>query len=518
LVRLLEIEYPALWIGTRHHRNTNNQPLDFSDKPYLLPIYQDKAEEIIIVKCVQAGITEWLICDTLSFCDRGAAVFYVLPTQPLRNTFVPNRISKLRDLVPYYGKRLREIKQGSDSSQMKHFGKGTMKLVGSNSLSEFGEFPADVVTIDEYDLCDQDNIKYARDRNQAAKIKYYRSVGNPTIDNNGIDELFRTSDQKFWHIKCDHCEEWQPLDFFVNVVRQKNESTWELQDSTWKEDLDRDIGLYCKKCHQPIDRLKKGEFVSAHPQLKISGYQLSHLFVSTVQIRELWALFNQALGDETKKQVFYNRRLGLTYVSTGAKLTQALLDICVEDYFDLSTIEQSVMGVDVGTKLHLEIREKDRIIHIASHPNFSDLDDLMTQFNVAICVIDAMPETRKAKEFQAKHRGKVWLCRYSTQPNLEAIKRNEDDQSIEADRTQTLDGSHAEILQKKIGLPTNYRSLDNGDFLNQMCAPTRVWDEDRQRYKWVEPSGIPDHYRHAHNYAYIANQMLQSGKPFIRFG
>src|SRR3990172_6402908 len=129
LVRLLEIEYPALWIGTRHHRNTNNQPLDFSDKPYLLPIYQDKAEEIVIVKCVQAGITEWLICDTLSFCDRGAAVFYVLPTQPLRNTFVPNRISKLRDLVPYYGKRLREIKQGSDSSQMKHFGRGTMKLV-----------------------------------------------------------------------------------------------------------------------------------------------------------------------------------------------------------------------------------------------------------------------------------------------------------------------------------------------------------------------------------------------------
>jgi hypothetical protein len=239
----------------------------------------------------------------------------------------------------------------------------------------------------------------------------------------------------------------------------------------------------------------------------ISGYQLSQLFMPTVQVKELWALFQEGLGDETKKQVFYNSRLGLPFTSTGAKLTQALLDLCLADYLCVSTATDTAMGVDVGAKLHVEIRKGDSVIHLGSYRDFSELDTVMAQFGVGVCVIDAMPETRKAKEFQARHGRKVWICRYFAQPNLQAIKRNEDDRSLEADRTQTLDASHAEILLKKMKLPKNYKSLDNGDFLAQMCAPTRIFDEHTQRFKWVEPTGVPDHYRHTHNYAWMAQQL-----------
>jgi len=464
------------------------------------------------------GVSEWAICDAFTLCDQGLGVFYVHPTQVLRSAFVKNRIDRLKEVVPYYNKRLKEFKEGADSAIMKHFGKGVVKFVGSNALNEFIEFPADCVIIDELDRCNQDNILYAQDRLQASKFKLIREIGNPTVEGIGIDKSFKDSDQKQWLIKCSHCNEWQCLDFFINIVRQKSDSTYELLDLNWQENSNRNILVYCRSCGRVVDRTSEGEFITLQPGHKISGYQLSNLFSPTVSIKELWELFNKSLGDETIKQVFYNSRLGIAFTSSGAKLSLPLLDACMGDYANLTTSSGSAMGIDVGAWLHVVIRDIDekgnpRIINIGSYRTFEELDEVMLRFNVRVGVIDAKPETRKAKEFQTKHGRKIWLCDYFTQPSLHAIKRNGDDRTIQADRTQTLDSSHAEILNKKILLPKNYKTLDKGTFVSQMCAPTRIWDEDGQRFKWVE--GEADHYRHAENYAWIAAQLLNVGKPII---
>ncbi len=477
----------------------------------MLPIYRDKSQEIIIQKAVQMGISEWAICETFSLCEQGLAVFYVHPTQIMRSSFVKNRIDPLKNKSKYYSARLKEIGEGADSSVMKHFGKGVVKFVGSNAIAEFGEFPADCAIIDERDRCNWENLPYAKDRLQASKFKLYREVGNPTVEGKHINESFKNSDQKYWQIKCPHCNEWQCLDFFINIVRQKSDSSYELLDLDWREDSNRDISVYCRKCGRIVDRLSEGEFVAKIPGRKVSGYQLSNLFYPTVSIRELWELFNEGLGDETKKQVFYNSRLGLAFTSTGAKLSLALLEACQGDYANLTTGKNCVMGIDVGAKLHVIIKEKLssgiwRTIHIGSYREFSQLDEVMSQFDVKVGVIDAMPETRKALEFQRKHGQRVWLCRYFAQPNLQAIKRNEQERTLEVDRTQTLDSSHAEILSKKTLFPKNFKTIDGGDFVSQMCAPTRIWDEQSQRFKWME-SG-PDHYRHADNYAWMAEQLI----------
>jgi hypothetical protein len=251
----------------------------------------------------------------------------------------------------------------------------------------------------------------------------------------------------------------------------------------------------------------------------ISGYQLSQLFMPTVQVKELWALFQEGLGDETKKQVFYNSRLGLPFTSTGAKLSLSLLQACIGDYLMPSKGEQTTAGIDVGGKLHVKVSDYPaeggrRTVHIGSYHNFEELDEVMAAFGVQVAVIDAMPETRKALEFQARHEGKVFLCRYHEQLQLEPIKIDDRLASIIADRTQTLDGSHAEILQKKVLFPKNVASLDNGDFVSQMCAPTRIYDENRQRFKWIEGT-VPDHYRHADNYDFIASKIFKQNAIFL---
>ena len=429
-----------------------------------------------------------------------------------------NRIDRSKDRVPYYAARLKEAGDGADSTVMKHFGAGTIKFVGSNARHEFSEFPASMVIIDEFDYCNAENLPLAKDRLQASTVKLYCEAGIPTVEGEGIDKSFKESDQKLWHIKCSHCREWQSLDFFVNVVNQEGDSTFVPLDKDWKEGSDVDLRAMCKKCGRPLDRLSEGEFVQLRPGHLASGYQLSHLFSPTVMLAQLYKNFIESTGDETKKQAFYNSNLGLAYSSAGAKLSLPLLAACEANYFGITTSKGSAMGIDVGSKLHVEIRDRGedgvpRIIHIGSYRSDKELDALMAQFNVRAVVMDAMPETRMALAFQARHGTKVWLCRYFAQPNLQAMKRDPGTRTIEADRTQTLDASHAEKINRKIRLPKNFKTIDNGDFLSQMCAPTRIWEKDR--FRWIEPSGVPDHYRHADNYAWIAERLLEAGRPVI---
>jgi len=46
-----------------------------------------------------------------------------------------------------------------------------------------------------------------------------------------------------------------------------------------------------------------------------------------------------------------------------------------------------------------------RIICLVVHRDFSEVDDLMKRFEVAVCVIDALPETHASRVFPQRHRG-----------------------------------------------------------------------------------------------------------------
>ena len=103
----------------------------------------------------------------------------------------------------------------------------------------------------------------------------------------------------------------------------------------------------------------------------------------------------------------------------GGGLSLDEIDRCRRDY----TLEEYAgqpcdMGVDVGAKLHVVIREHvydddawpedarrdrteraPRLWFARTVEDFDDLDDLMERFNVCHGVIDALPETRMASDF-----------------------------------------------------------------------------------------------------------------------
>jgi hypothetical protein len=512
------------------------QPLDFKSKGFLTAIYKDQTRHLVIRKAVQVGISELLVVDALSLADLGLRIFYVLPTEKLRNEFVRDRVNRPLAMVPYYRNRSRPPEKlpgvvEIDSVGLKSFGtNGAMLFVGSNSPVSFIAFSADVAIVDELDKCSAKNLALVPDRLAASEYKLIREVSTPTTEDFGIDERYKESDQKRWLIRCEHCGTWQEPDFFVNVVREVHDREYELIDREWTPQSGRDIHFFCRKCAKPTNRLAPGEWVAQNRQSNISGYAISQLF-SHLTLAELYETFLKALTNESRLQRFYNSVLGQAYTATGTKLTLAILQQCVKAGFNYnlpSRADYSTMGVDVGQPLlHVWISDhpegRRRLVFAGTVREFEELHSLIARYGVQVAAVDAYPETRKAREFQQKANCPVFLCEYPSSPQNDELNIDYEDKYIKVDRTQSLDAVVADFVTRTILLPANASTLDEGQLFAHLCAPTRVLDPETQRYTWVIGSK-PDHYIHAANYDRIASRffsepqetdpaMLPTGQP-----
>lgn len=523
----------------KHHRNTHREHLSFKDKLYLVDLYLDHSDRIAVMKSVQCGVTEWLILEALTLAERGYSVLYILPTYVSRNTFVPNRVDRLIMSVDEYNRRLHP--DLSDNLSLKHFSMGVIKFGGSNTPNDFKEFPADAVLVDELDRCVPDTLFMAGDRLAASLLAVTRLVSNPSMCNVGIHSEYEKTDKKRWFVRCSHCGERQPLDWFTNVVRRIDENRFEVIDSDWKE-RGRDVKVYCRKCEREIEDRWSGEWVAENPSLskEKSGYHISKLFTHQTTIRALVEKFFESLDNEIKYMVFLNSELGLPYdssLSRGKGLSQVELrgyvleglepvnefapdgkaSIKKEKWHGIEYAVKSNgmvgVGVDVGRMLNIVVvfwpspdDERCRILNVLEVGAFDELKGVLRRYSADICVIDAMPDIHAAKEFQQKIWGEVpvWLVRYHS-PNVPErdVFREENcsidysEQEASVPRTGSIDNMVKLLRSGQVLFPERLPD----EFYEHMSAPARV--EVNGNFRWEEGNS-PDHYFHAFNYALLS--------------
>lgn len=505
------------WLATMHHRTHKGVPLDFTQHAYLPGILQDKSPDIRVKKSTQCGVSEIEINHAMALTDQGRAVFWVFPDERIRNVFVKERIDPTIGASRYYrgmaeAARNRTRKQvATDEVALKQLGSTAIALVGSNSEAGFKSFPADDIIIDEIDLCDQANIMLAQDRVAHSPHRTQWRVGNPSTSGYGIDALYKASDRKAWKIPCPHCGAKQSIGWFTHVVREISEGQYESRSPV--------LSVLCAKCERDMDRLAPGEWVAEYPDRDSSGYHISQLFSGSVSLAEMWDAFQRGLSNQTELMRFYNSVLGLAYEPAGAKLSPAILNRCVDEYGMASTGRNCYGGADVGKEIHVVIRhESSRVIYAGTVREFEQLDNLIDAFP-GTWVIDALPETRKAREFAARHRGSVYLCTFVTTDTVKGFRVEPEEMTVKAHRTQSLDDSHGSWLRGESRLFRSAASVP--DFYDQMCAPTRVFERrgetDSGRFVWREGDQA-DHYRHADNYSYLAMQIRNAvGVPVLEF-
>jgi hypothetical protein len=502
--------------------------MNFTDHPHLSDIYNSLAAQMVLQGSVQSMKSEMGIIDMFAACSLGLAVFFVLPKYEARNVFVQNRIDKCISMVPRY--KSLQMDGAFDNVAMKQFGPGVVKFVGSNVVSDFREFPADMMFVDELDDCDQLNISYATDRMRASKYQFRRFTANPTIEGHGINGHLKKSQHKIWNVLCT-CGEGNPLDFFEVVVQTKFDKDgapcdFTLMDSSWKRG--QVLNPICPFCGDPFDRFSEGLWVPTNPDSPIDGWQLSTLQSKFNSLAEIFETFESAVGDPAALQHFYTSILGIPYSGWGTRLTKATLQQAAGayefvtfptfGYVDVHKKVECSMGVDVGKFFDVRISEivgtGERVaVYVGKATTVEEVINLGIRFNVQCAVMDNGPETKLAEQFQEEAPFYVWLCRYhQTEGTAGGIKKDKKLRKLQVDRTTILDKTLSEIKLGRNILPANFDKLIDGEYVDEMTVSVResVTDSNGNiRYVWTKGK---DHARHADVYDYLASRLMGAGE------
>ncbi len=502
-------KWPRLFMGLVHHPTTKGQRMTFADKPWLTEIYKDNSKQMVIIKCSQVHMTEHALCAMFTLAKKGVRGMYVLPSKEHRKTFVADRINRMKDHSPLYANAIKIGENETDSNVYKNiFGSG-WKFVGSNVRGDFFEFPCRALFFDEHDLLDQDNMWFAYDRVGDEADPYIYKFGNPTTDGEGrIYNEFLDSDQKEWHVTCEHCGHEQILDWYDHFVVE-SAGTWVLRHPTGMP--------ICTQCGKGFDRLGFGRWIALNPGVPISGYRISRLFVNKHKqpndIVWLYKRFIRAQHNPTALQNFHNNYLGIPYENIEFKITQALLQKCAMrvplDEYDPQTF-RALMGVDQGRHftcvISIVIEGKLYDVHYANVSKWAEVEALETTFNVVCTVVDANGGGYEEVRDFVRKKGTRWMCYYRPKDQIkQQFNQIHAQQIVEVNRTEILDTMVSAFKNGRRVIPQDFLTRDNGQYFKQMTVPSRVTDSGG-RPIWTKGT---DHYFHASGYNQLA--LLVSG-------
>lgn len=498
-------------------------PWSFTHHPWTREMHDCTNEQVCAQKSAQMGFTESALNKTFFVIDiEGKSVLYVLPAStPDASDFSTARFDPALELSPHLRTLFTEVK----NIHHKRAGSASLYIRGSRSRSQMKSVPAAVIIFDEYDEMNFANVVLAMERveGQQQIDKQIWKISTPTIENIGINIDFKGSSQDHYMFKCPHCNRFTQLVFPDCLVIQGDDAdSQEIQKSY----------LICKECKAKLDHETKvtwladkvaggtGIWVPDYTNRMIRGFQIPQLYSMVVPPYKIAQKAIRAKTDPAEEQELYNSKCAMTHAVEGAKITDTNIVNCTSNYrkYQLSPVGSLVtMGVDVGKWLHCEIDQwffnnkgsdinliaTCKILNELRVLNFEELDQLMMQYRIAYCIIDANPEKRKALEFAQRFHGHVKMCYYGNAINgKQIVVHAEEEHTITVDRTAWLDLALGRFKSKKIVLPSDLSS----EYKTHIKAPVRIYKKDGNG----NPVGSyitgneEDHFAHARNYAEIA--------------
>lgn len=505
-----------------HHLNTKNRNMTFKNREFLIDIYKavNNVRRIAIMKSVQCGLTECFIVSHLEQAERGLSILYILPKIDIRNRFVNNRINGAIVKVALYREIINRTINKADSVALKVFGDGAINYVASNSVANFTEYPADAVYYDEKDRMDQDAILMAVDRLSDSEYKFERMVSNPTVAEYGISYDYENSTCGRYFFKCDHCGEWQPFDFFKNVVKEIGKREYKVLDEAWEEEGSRDVYIYCSKCGGKIDRFGVNrQWVHENRDADTVGFHISKVFSPQGTIRDLVNKMIKSKNSEYKFQLFLNSDLGLPMVGGGSQITRDEVVGSRHDYRLGANIKREGVryaGVDVGNDLHVVVRDllssgKKKMIWKSKLKHEHEVLKLIRDFNISKLVIDAGPELRLVENLKKKS-DRVYSCQFTS---IRDISVNRQKKVVSLRRTLAIDRVKENYHRSIYMNPTDI--ADDDEYLKHMMSNVRVVDMSSGEFIWLQKSNRPDHYLLTEAYCDIAGELAAGTDIFSHY-
>lgn len=407
----------ALWASTSGIE-VDYRPFNFADHKYMLPMYLDMSREIVLMKSAQMGATIWMLLRLIWFTlfnSAKACLFF--PTQDGVSKLSKDRLAPLLSS----NATLRGAVKDTDTIGYKKIGeRSSLYLQHMGGEATKDSTPFDMICFDEVRLLNPADIDQARERLSHSIYKYIMQVSTAGYPGTDIHRAFLKGTQNYWHVKCNCSDGFIPSENWPDCI-----------GVTGKE-----IYLICPRCRKRIDDPQQGQFVAHNRGADYPSYHISQFLSKFISVKEIWDAWQRTQNIKE----FYNAKLGKPYVD---EENQPVKDD------DLAACEnpdilwgkskpanagakiQRAMGVDqMGGNNYVIIAErhanKKRIIHyeiIDTHNQlymedghqvtpFKRLYTLMNEFDIDLCLIDAMPNINEALEFGRSFPKRVFVTFY----------------------------------------------------------------------------------------------------------
>lgn len=443
-------------------------PFRLDDRPSMQPLYdaipnsvtEAVRRTIVLMKGAQLGATVWeMLADIyMAIKFEPLVVGMFLPDQGTAADKSERRFMRVVRSLPEVHRKL-TTRIGSDGELMK-IGEGNIltRIMGESAflfLWTSGKVttesrPMDVLSLDEVQQMTLEQIDKVYERMSASRMRFRLMLSTANIPENDIDFWFRQGTQKEWHSACPHCHAETDLSKHWPDCCLYNEG--QIADAPVNEWV-----YVCPACAGWIEDTQVGRFIEANPGASIESFHISQLISPTITPRDMAEAWNRAVTGDQRK-TFYNRKLGRPYIDRDQlPVTMADCLACVADGMAAGLIweqacprETTYMGVDqMGGYNAVIIKRRlpdgrQAVVHAEAIFDISPFErcaELMTQYGVALCVVEQLPNVNDARQFANRFRGRVYLAGYATDWKSDMITWGDqitrsDRKTAEEDRTR----------------------------------------------------------------------------------
>jgi hypothetical protein len=518
------------WIerNTRHPKDAS-LPWSFKEHEFQKAIMNDSANDQVVKKCAQVGLSETSLRMALGLIDifpRTTAI-YTLPTGGFATNFVKTRIDPVIQDSPELRSKL---DADVDNTGVKRIGGSFLYIRGTFSKNAAISVPADILVHDEVDFSNQEVLSSYTSRLGHVKEDdiIRRRFSTPTISGYGVSHLFEHSNQQWYAVKCASCSTWQVPSFLTDVIlpgfdrRIVDLEKEDLTDPRVKVD---EAYLSCPRCRKAYSVANLADpdyrqWVAARPGMDRSGYQVQPFDVPTINTIPR---IIRGIRDYKRKADWINFRIGQDYQDADTSFLSAAVQKATALPWCQPVPEAAkgcVMGIDVG---------KTSWIVIARHNEYDGLDvihyervrlhnrealptrarQLSDYFGVRMTVIDAMPEwTQAVGVIDEMGSGKAYASYYSDpkKTKLSFVEADSENRIVSVDRS----GIIGMVAQKVNSVQYRFAKAPEANTLQQhldnIKKVSRIDSKGETREMWVNTG--PDHYGHALFFATAASLLL----------
>lgn len=469
--------------------NEKGEEISFIKHMFLLAIYDDQSDNLVVTKAAQVGLSTLEILKNIHDAKvYQMDIIYTLPSDSDVTVFVSGKVNR----IILNNQVLADYTKDQDSIEQKKIGKSQIYFRGTWTKKAANMVTADRLVHDEKDSSKQEVISDYQARMQHSKFKQTHVFSHPSTPNHGVDIEWKKSDQKEWFITCPHCHkehylEWNTEnDRKMSINMETREYVCKLCKGvlTWK---DRAKGRW---------RPRYKNFLPDGTEIKWSGYHISLLMAPWVTAGEIIDKYNDP---QQAPEFFYNKVLGLPFAGSGNAVTEdTILGSVTKDKNEYKG--RMVVGVDTGIKLRYVIGNRQGLVGYGEMTDYmpddvnklpleQTLEYFLKKFPDCVMIFDQNGDITAPRKFQKKYPGRVFLCNYQRdKKTMQLIKWGEKDETgvVHADRNRMIQWVINEFVDRRIKL---YNGT-NGDWYNYWLHWSHIYRETTEDelglpvYKW----------------------------------